>query len=426
MENRNNTVRTAAARGAFAADKIVDRAVYNALYAVFYDGAYCQKALTDSLRTLKDDRSYAFVTSAFYGVLDNNIRLTKLIDGLCEKTPGVAPSTVLKIGLYYLGYADMPDYAAVNRAVELSKQLNGVYSGFINAVLKKSVGFKPKFANSLEKFSYDHNVPMWLAKMLILDYSETRAAAMLDAPLPDKTHVRPVTGRLTEAAFAATAKRLGCRLTDCGCYCDRTALAKFKDGTITAQSRSSMLAVRAYKKGIDGGKALDLCAAPGGKSLYLSELGDFDITACDIYEHKIKLMQGLANKLGANIKVKLNDATLHNSEFDDAFDLVIADCPCSGTGTLRSKPDILLRRKPSDLEELCALQVKIMNSASKYCRVGGVLCYSTCSVLKCENEKIRAKFLEAHTEYEPIDETKLTPDKDLCDGFYIARFKRKA
>ncbi len=153
MENRNNTVRTAAARGAFAADKIVDRAVYNALYAVFYDGAYCQKALTDSLRTLKDDRSYAFVTSAFYGVLDNNIRLTKLIDGLCEKTPGVAPSTVLKIGLYYLGYADMPDYAAVNRAVELSKQLNGVYSGFINAVLKKSVGFKPKFANSLEKFS---------------------------------------------------------------------------------------------------------------------------------------------------------------------------------------------------------------------------------------------------------------------------------
>ena len=187
-----------------------------------------------------------------------------------------------------------------------------------------------------------------------------------------------------------------------------------------------MLAVRAYKKGIDGGKALDLCAAPGGKSLYLSELGDFDITACDIYEHKIKLMQGLANKLGANIKVKLNDATLHNSEFDDAFDLVIADCPCSGTGTLRSKPDILLRRKPSDLEELCALQVKIMNAASKYCRVGGVLCYSTCSVLKCENEKIRAKFLEAHTDYEPIDETKLTPDTDLCDGFYIARFKRKA
>ena len=85
-----------------------------------------------------------------------------------------------------------------------------------------------------------------------------------------------------------------------------------------------------------------------------------------------------------------------------------------------------MRRKPSDLEELCALQVKIMNAASKYCRVGGVLCYSTCSVLKCENEKIRAKFLEAHAEYEPIDETKLTPDKDLCDGFYIARFKRKA
>lgn len=426
MENRSRTERSAQARGAFAADRIVDRAVFNALYAVFYDGAYCQKALTDSLRTLKDDRSYGFVTSAFYGVLDNNIRLTKLIDGLCEKAPGVAPSTVLKIGLYYLGYADMPDYAAVNRAVELSKQLNGVYSGFINAVLKKSIGFKPKFSSSLDRFSYDHNVPLWLAKMLILDYSETRAAAMLDAPIPDKTHVRRIDGRLDESSFIAEAKRLGCELTDCGCYCDRTALSKLKEGSVTAQSRSSMLAVRAYKKGVNGGRALDLCAAPGGKSLYLSELGDFDITACDIYEHKIKLMQNLAKKLGAKISVKQNDATVHNPEFDGAFDLVIADCPCSGTGTLRSKPDILLRRKPADLEELCELQEKILGEACKYCRVGGVLCYSTCSVLKCENEKIRAKFLESHECYEPMDETKLTPDKDLCDGFYIARFRRKA
>lgn len=421
MENRSKQ-----ARGAFAADKIVDRAVFNALYAVFYDGAYCQKALTDSLRTLKDDRSYAFVTSAFYGVLDNNIRLEKLIDGLCEHAPGVAPSTVLKIGLYYLGYADMPDYAAVNRAVELSKQLNGVYSGFINATLKKSIGFKPKFASSLEKFSYDHNVPIWLAKMLILDYSEARAAAILDAPLPDKTHIRRIGGRLSESAFVATAKRLGCELTDCGCYCDRRSLAKFAEGSVTAQSRSSMLAVKAYKNGVEGGKTLDLCAAPGGKSLYLSELGDYDITACDIYEHKIELMRGLAKKLGARISVKQNDATVYNAEFSGAFDLVIADCPCSGTGTLRSKPDILLRRKPADLEELCALQEKIMNVASKYCRVGGVLCYSTCSILKCENEKIRAKFLASHGEYEPIDEIKLMPDKDLCDGFYIARFRRSA
>lgn len=418
MANNRKTVN----QGAVYADKMIDKAVYDALYDVFVNGAYCARAITTALKSLKEQRAHSFVTSAFYGVLDKNVRLEKLIVGLCERPPQKNAEVLLKLGLYYVAYADMPVYAAVNRTVELSKSIGGVYGGFINAVLKKSVDYSPKFKTTLEKFSYDHSTPEWLCKMLIADYSETRAASILDAELPSGTHIRPVNGRMSDSEFEELSK--GLQHTDYGCYCDKTALDKFESGRYAVQSLSSVKAVRTYINGTSGGAVLDLCAAPGGKSVYLSELGDYKITACDIYPHKLDLMRGYAKKLGAKITVKLNDATVHNSEFDNAFDLVVADCPCSGTGTLRSKPDILLRRKPSDIVELNTLQTKILDAASKYVKPGGLLCYSTCSVLKCENEGIVREFLSAHSEYSLVDETKLLPDVDACDGFYIARFKR--
>ena len=396
-----------------------DRVLYNALKSVFIDGAYCAPAITKALKGLNNKRSQPFVTSAFYGVLDNNVRLEKIIDGLCEKHPDKNSEVVLKIGIYYCNYADMPAYAAVNRAVDLSKSV-GVFSGFINAVLKKSIGYEPKFSGGLDKFSYEYNTPEWLCRQLIADYGENKAASVLSAVLSRKTHIRPVGKFIDEFNQGAQ----GAEKTEYGCYVDRAELDCFTQGTYAVQSISSIKAVNAYIKGISRGKVVDLCAAPGGKSVYLSEKGDFDITACDIYPHKLDLMRGYAKKLGAKINVVLNDATVFNKDFERAFDVVIADCPCSGTGTLKTKPDILINRKASDIPELTALQSKILDVAALYCRPSGVLCYSTCSILRDENEKITEKFLSTHPEYKLIDTTKLLPDVDKCDGFYIARFMR--
>lgn len=419
MQNRSNYNKSAAI--AHAALQ-TDRAVFDALKSVFIDEAYCAQAITKALRTLNDTRARAFVTSAFYGVLDNNVRLEKTVNGLCAKPPDKTACIVLKIGLYYCKYSDMPDYAAVNRAVELSKHV-GVYSGFINAVLKRSKDHSPVFESALDKFSYEHNAPEWLCRALVSDYGEARAASILDASLPQKTHIRPVKKRISADVFKSIAH--GAEFTEYGCYCDKKTLDGFEQGTYAVQSLSSMRAVHAYIDGITHGKALDLCAAPGGKSVYLSELGDYDVTACDIYPHKIELMRGYAKKLGARINVQLNDATMRNEQFVDAFDIVIADCPCSGTGTLKTKPDVMIKRKPSDLAELCALQSKILDVAAEYVRVGGVLCYSTCSILKCENQDIRDKFSVEHSEFKQLDSTVLLPDTDGCDGFFIARFKKE-
>lgn len=422
MENRNRTSKKSLDSGASVKTARLDKALFTALYAVFGDGAYCQKAVTDALRMLGDERSAPFLTRAFYGVLDNNVRFEKIVSSLCEKKPETDASTVLKIGLFYLRYADMPDYAAVNRAVDLAKKC-GVFSGFINAVLKRSIGFEPKFASESEKFSYMHNCPEWLCKILISDYSEKRAADILDAVLPEKTHVRPIAGRISHEEFMAEAQ--GCQLTEYGAYCDKRRMSAFAPGTVTVQSYASAVAVNTYKKGIDSGDVIDLCAAPGGKSAYLYELGKFNITACDIYPHKIELIKKLAQKTGARLDPVLNDATVTNNEYVGKFDLVIADCPCSGTGTLKTKPDILLNRKRDDLDGLCEIQSKILDASCEYTKPGGILCYSTCSILKCENERIRDKFLSTHDRFIPLDEKKLMPDVDHCDGFYIARFRRR-
>lgn len=399
----------------------VDKCVYNALRAVFIDEAFCAQALTKALKGLNNIRQHPFVTSVFYGVLDKSVRFDKLISSLCDRPPDKNTSVVLKIGFFYCLYADMPDYAAVSRTVELAKKV-GAFGGFVNAVLKKALTFTPKFESALEKFSYEYSTPEWLCKRLISDYGETKAASVLGAELPQKTHIRPIKGRISSEDFESTAKN--CEFTEYGCYCDKRTSDNFAPGTVAVQSVSSMRAVNAYVKGVACGKVLDLCAAPGGKSVYLSELGNYDITACDIYEHKLDLMRGYAKKYGAKITVRLNDATVYNSEFDSAFDMVIADCPCSGTGTLRSKPDILLKRKPSDIVELCKTQRAILDAAARYCKVGGILCYSTCSVLRAENEDIGDAFLSSHENYRRVDRVKLLPDTDKCDGFYIERFER--
>ena len=422
MQNRNFKNNDKARSSAAHAAEQVDLALYNALRAVFIDGAFCAQAITKALKGLNNVRQHPFVTSSFYGVLDNNIRLETVIRGLCDKAPDKNSAVVLKIGLYYCRYADMPDYAAVNRAAELAKRV-GAYSGFVNAVLKKSLSFEPVFDSAIQRFSYEHNTPEWLCRALIADYGEARASAVLSAELPQKTHIRPVKRRITDEQFKSAAK--GGEFTEYGCYVDRATLDNFAAGTVAVQSVSSIRAVNAYVKGLNGGKVVDLCAAPGGKSVYLSQLGDYKITACDIYPHKLDLMRGYAKKLGAKIEVALNDATVFNADFADAFDIVIADCPCSGTGTLKTKPDIMIKRKPSDIAELCALQSQILDVAAKYCKVGGVLCYSTCSILCDENERIVDKFLKSHAEYIEIDRTKLLPDVDRCDGFYIARFRRE-
>lgn len=188
-----------------------------------------------------------------------------------------------------------------------------------------------------------------------------------------------------------------------------------------------------------GDRVQDVCAAPGGKSFAaaISMGGEGEIIACDIHPHKLKLIDRGAQRLGIGcIRTMLADAREHHAAWDRAADVVIADVPCSGLGIIRKKPDIRYK-DPKELGRLPGIQRAILDNVCEYVRPGGVLVYSTCTVLPEENEAVTDDFLQAHPEFEmtpfalplPIGRCggrlTLWPQRNGTDGFYICRMRRK-
>ena len=361
------------------------------------------------------------VQALVFSVLRNQTWLDHVIGTLRKGRLDVEARLILQLGLSQLFLLGMADHAAVYETVNLaSVRLRGL----VNAILRNALRREKTILEEREKLplSIHYSTPAWLIRRWteqmgpqmtrdLLRWNNTTPRLYVRAnPLMPMKNIPASLAPLDRAPGWFSVEGL-------------LPLEEIKTGSLYVADPSTRYSIDLLAPQ-PGEEILDACAAPGGKSVYLSEIGDYKITACDIYPHKLDLMRGYAKKLGAKIDVALNDATVFNEQYENAFDLVIADCPCSGTGTLKTKPDIMIKRKPSDVAELCELQIKILDAAAKYCKVGGVLCYSTCSILRSENENTVEKFLKSHPEYTEIDQTKLLPDSDNCDGFYIARFKR--
>jgi 16S rRNA (cytosine967-C5)-methyltransferase len=177
-----------------------------------------------------------------------------------------------------------------------------------------------------------------------------------------------------------------------------------------------------------GERVLDACSAPGGKTTYLAELmnNQGKVDAWDIHEHRVKLVQEAAKKLGISIiSASVKDAMDYSTGLNGKYDKVLLDVPCSGLGVIRKKPDIKWTRMQEDLESLVEVQTKILDTCSEYVRTGGRLVYSTCTILKQENEEQVEKFLKKHTEFNLVEKINLYPNVDETDGFFIAVFDRK-
>jgi 16S rRNA (cytosine967-C5)-methyltransferase len=217
-------------------------------------------------------------------------------------------------------------------------------------------------------------------------------------------------------------------------------------GEITVQDESSMLVARILDPKA-GERVLDVCAAPGGKTTHIAQLmkNEGQITAWDIYEHKVRLISENSARLGITIINALeNDATQLVNSAINQYDRVLADVPCSGTGIIRRKPDIKWQQDVDNVGNLIEIQKKILYNASRYVKLGGVLVYSTCSLDDRENAQVVRAFLKTEREFEPepllayLPELlknkngvnngmlRLYPHIDGTDGFFIARLKKKA
>ena len=404
-------------------------------------------------------RDAALCTRLTYGVVQNRTLLDYYIDHWCtQKAARLEPvvTCLLRLGIYQILFMDkVPDRAAVHETVELAKRRGKTRAaGMINAVLRKCASSKntlpPLPQNSfVSKAAVQYSHPRWLVERLTALAGEQEAEAFLrldNEPVPTVIQANPL--KTTPAELENELRSDGVRLVPHpwleGCFevtgtGDLERLSAFASGRCTVQDAAARLAaIAAGPK--PGDRVLDVCAAPGGKSFAMAMQMENrgDILSCDIHPHKIDLIRAGAERLGfQNVEPMLRDASVFNPEWEKGMDTVIADVPCSGLGIIRKKPDIRYKDL-KETEALPGLQLQILKNVSRYVRPGGVLMYSTCTVLPRENEQVVSAFLADNPDFSPEklalpevfprNETgmlTLIPGEYDTDGFFICRLRRK-
>lgn len=400
----------------------------------------------------------ALCSRLVYGVMQNKLLLDFYLSAYCTQKPDhLQPPLleILELGSYQILYLDrVPDSAAVNTSVELAKLTGrGQAAGLVNAVLRKVSQNKANLPPIPERdeakyLSIRYSHPKWLVKRLLnlLGREETEAFLSANNGTPPLTvQVNPLKTdgeSLIEelAGWGVTAKAHswvpGClEVTSAG---DLTTLEPFRAGKLLVQDPAARL-VSLIAGVHPGQKVLDLCAAPGGKSFSaafaMQDKGE--IVSCDLHENKLKRIQEGAARLGLHtIATSAGDGRVFRPEWEAKFDVVLVDAPCSGLGIIRKKPDVRYKRA-DDLFTLPVIQTALLDNAAKYVVPGGVLVYSTCTILPEENEQVTDAFLAEHSDFcrdgftlpEPVGETDgqlmLWPHRHGTDGFYICRMKRK-
>ena len=390
-------------------------------------------------------------TKLVLGVLDENVKIEYILGKLVKKKPQNIIYILLKIGTYaLLSLTDVPAFAIVSECVEVAK-MNGksANAGFVNAVLKK-VANKEYSLPSKEDANYlsvIYSKPQWFVNKLINQYGREQAEEILSATPFEYEHIRVntrlgaleyVKKRLDKAGDKYVESEVGGLIVKA----TKAVSDMFRAGLITYQSPSSILAV--YSLGITDGKdALDLCSAPGGKAVLMSELTPKGkVVACDLHEHRVKLIGTYKDRMRAdNVKAQKLDATNFESSFENAFDFVLLDAPCSCFGTFRKHPDVFLSRDENDISEIAKTQKEILKNAVRYLKIGGTLVYSTCTLFDEENRQVVETVLEdgkyelekitfdldvLNNKFKQNDGTIALLPKEEYDGFYIAKIRRKS
>ena len=410
------------------------------------DGALHQLITRDRL----DRRDAALASRLCYGVLQNRSLLDHWIglflkDGTASLQPAVLD--VLRLAVYQLQFLDkIPPSAVVNEAVNQTKRLtNAKAAGLVNAVLRNILRAPDRLSLPEDPATrYSH--PQGLVDLLRENVGEEKLEALLSSHNSIPGICLQVNTLCTDAkAAAAELEAEGYApephpwLPDCivlksGAPEQSRA---FRNGLYYVQDAAARLAVLAAALQ-PGMRVMDCCAAPGGKSfaaaICMQNRGS--ITACDIHAHKIPLIERSAERLGIRIlSAMVQDAGEPRPEWKGAFDAVLADVPCSGLGVIRKKPDIRYKDL-RQMEGLPAVQRRILNNQAAYVRPGGLLLYSTCTILRRENEAIVEEFLGTHPEFAaeafslpgtlqaPDGMLTLLPCDQGTDGFFIARLRR--
>ena len=433
-----------------------------ALYKIEKEDAYSNIALNQVLKENKniDERDVGLISELVYGTITWKLTLDEIIkkySNIKLKKISVWILNILRMGIYQIIFLDkIPKSAAVNESVNLAKRYgHKSSSNFVNAILRKvSVNdYKEleEIKDDKERISKTTSMPMWIIEELLKqkDIKEVEEICKNSNLKPNTTirmnKLKTNKKELEEKLLKRKIEYLEGSLEDFFVLKKVKNIENidlFKEGFFTVQDEGAGLIVDVLDPREDE-YILDACSSPGGKTTYIAEKmkNKGKIKAWDIHEHRVKLVQNAAKRLGINIiQAKTQDATEFNQDLVGKFDKILLDVPCLGLGVIKRKPDIKWKRKKEDIEEITKIQKAILNNCSKYLKKMGELVYSTCSILKEENEDIIEGFLKENSQFEFCKENEknygnivIFGEKDKYiniypsnenDGFFICKLRK--
>jgi len=444
----------------------VRQVAFQVLLNIKSDGAYSNNALKQAFSEHElSAKDKALATEIVYGTLTRYQLLIFFLQPYFRGRVKEWVQMLLAMTLYQVFYLEkIPDYAAIDAAVEIAKGRGGAFnSKIVNAILRKvtklplddHMDLVYEIGEIPERFSTQFSHPLWLVRLWVAQFSEIQTLEMLQAnnerakmmlrtntalinrdELMVKLSQEGVTctpGRISETAILVTSG-------------NPLGTASFEDGLFYVQDEASQLPAMALAPA-EGARVLDVCAAPGGKTFHLAEMvGEMGVVyAHDIYAHKIARIKENAKRLRVvNVEASVCSALALDSLYElESFDYVLVDAPCSGLGILRRHPEAKLTKKPEDLDAIVEIQRDILASSARFLKPGGRLVYSTCTVNKKENERQVEAFLREFPDFElDVDfesrmpailkghfengMLQLLPQDFATDGFFVAALTRSA
>lgn len=427
-----------------------------------YPNVLLKQTLDKYLYMEKQER--AFLTRLVEGTVERKLTLDYYLNSV-SKTPvnkcKPVIRCILRMAAYQIFYMDsVPDSAACNEAVKLA-QKKGFHNlkGFVNGVLrnlsrrKETIEMPEESKNPVKSLSVQFSIPEWLVEKLVKNYGMEASRNMFAALYENvgATTIRVNNSKIStedcvkllekEGVYVKKAPYVENALEISG-YDSLAFLETFEKGYFQVQDVSSMLVGLAADPKT-GDKVIDVCAAPGGKSIHVADLlnGSGHVEARDLTDYKVGLIEENIERCGfTNMTAKRADACILDEAAKETADIVIADLPCSGLGVLKKKSDIKYRMSQFQIEELMELQRAILKNAVTYVRPGGTLIYSTCTVAKEENDlqvdwilenlPLQLVSLEGCVEEELLKNTdregclQLLPGREKTDGFFLAKFRK--
>ncbi len=400
------------------------------LVKIFNEQAYLTIVLDNSIKELKLDlQSKKIYTKILYGVTEKKLLIDfNLKSLLTGKRVKPYLKNILRIGAYVVDEMRMSDYYIVNELVRTVKKTDYKGAMFVNAILRRYQDTpKPSFEGLAvtEKLSIQLSLPLDITKLLYQQYHNELVNFFTHSHFYNSYRINTLKQDVKSVEESLTKLGISYEINGDAVITKESLLDTnlFKTGILIAQDLSS-IRVGHVLNPLPHSSVLDVCSAPGGKSLHIGTLMNNTglITACDIYENKLNKIVDNALKLGVtNIKVMLADAT--NYDYQQMYDYVVCDVPCSGLGVINHKPDLKYHLTLNDIVTINELQKKIINHVKEYVKLNGILLYSTCTINKYENEWLIQDFLKENKNFIKLEEEIILPN-DVQDGFYICKMKK--